>query len=105
MPNASQNYQILMRPAVRRGLIGGGLVILSLSYVWQANGSAAANVEIRGLRSQAAVLEAEHSRLERQAVQLRSLERVAEATNQLGLVALPGQQFAHTGASRVAIAR
>ena len=39
MPNASQNYQILMRPAVRRGLIGGVLVILSLSYVWQGERS------------------------------------------------------------------
>lgn len=85
--------------------MAGALLILSLSYVWQANGSAAANVEIRGLRSQAAELAAEHSRLERQAVQLRSLERVSNSTERLGLVALPGQQFAHTGAGRVAVAR
>jgi hypothetical protein len=91
-----------VKPAARRGLVIGVLTILSLSYVWQANASAAANVEIRSLQQKAAALEEDYSRLQRQAVQLRSLERVAEATAAMNLVALPGQQFAGAGAVVVA---
>ncbi len=94
-----------LRPGVRRGAVVSCLVLLSLSYVWQANASAAANVEIRSLQRQAAALEEEHARLERQAVQLRSLERVAAATSEMGLVALPSQQFAGAAAGAVAVAR
>lgn len=94
-----------LRPGIRRAATVGVLVLLSLSYVWQANASAAANVGIRSLQRQAAALEEEHSRLERQAVQLRSLERVAAATSGLGLVALPSQEFAGAAAGAVAVAR
>lgn len=122
MINAASNYRAIatlapwlaafgrlrlaaLRPAARRGVAVGVLVVLSLSYVWQANASAAANVEIRSLQQRAAALDEEHGRLERQAVQLRSLERVAAATSDLGLVALPSQKFAGAGAGAVAVAR
>lgn len=122
MMNAATNYRAIatlapwlaafgrlrlaaLRPAVRRGVAVGVLVSLGLSYVWQANASAAANVEIRSLQRQAAALEEENSRLERQAVQLRSLERISEATSGMGLVALPTQRFAGAGAGAVAVAR
>lgn len=94
-----------IRPGARRSLAAALLVSLGLSYVWQANASAAANVEIRSLQRQAVALQEENGRLQRQSVQLRSLERVAAATADLGLVALPSQRFAGAAAGAVAVAR
>jgi cell division protein FtsB len=122
MPNAVQNINqvrfwaiwlaalvrvkpFLLKPAVLRSMLGGAILFFGLTYVLQANGSAAVNVQIKQLRAEAADLSVSHEKLERQVVQLKSLSRIAEASNKLNLVAMPNQQFAHLDSNRVATAR
>lgn len=92
----------LVRPLMWRSILGVTVALFGLTYVWQANSSAAANVQIRQLRLQAAELNSAHAQLETRIIQLQSLSRVAEASQRLGLTALPNQQFANIAVNRVA---
>lgn len=92
----------LARPKMWQNILGVAVILFGLTYVWQANSSAAANVQIRQLRSQAAELSSAHAQLEIRITQLQSLSRIAESSQRLGLTVLPNQQFANLAVSRVA---
>ena len=96
---------IVLKLALWKGVLGGLAILLCLSYVWQANGSAAVNVQIRSLRDQAAGLEVANQQLEQQVDKLKSLSRIAEASERLGLVSLPSQQYASAVSGQVVLSR